>query len=87
MSNSNRQKREKIFKLFSQNLEWVKDHPAISFIPDFSSGYICPLCFDVFFEKDLDKISTNPLTLEDIPPASLGGKPKTLTCKKCNSRS
>ena len=80
-------KKEKIFKLFSQNLEWVKEHPSIRFEPDFSNGYICPLCFETFFEKDLDTTLENFLTLEDIPPKSLGGKPLSLTCKKCNSRS
>jgi hypothetical protein len=80
-------KKEKIFKLFSQNLEWVKEHPSIRFKPDFSNGYICPLCFETFFEKDLDATLENYLTLEDIPPKSLGGKPLALTCKKCNSRS
>jgi hypothetical protein len=68
-------------------LEWVKEYPSISFKPDFSNGYICPLCFDVFFEKDLDTTLENHLTLEDIPPKALGGNPKLLTCKRCNSRS
>lgn len=80
-------KRQTIFKLFSQNLEWIKEHPSISFQPDFSNGYICPLCFDIFFEKDLDQSIKNPLTLEDIPPVTLGGSPLALTCKTCNSRS
>ncbi len=82
-----KQKKLALFKLFSQNLEWVKGHSSISFRPDFSNGYICPLCFNVFFEKDLDSTLPNHLTFEDIPPASLGGKPLTLTCKKCNSTS
>lgn len=79
--------REIIFKLFSQNLEWVKENSSISFKPDFVNGYICPLCFEVFFEKDLDINAENFLTLEDIPPKSLGGNPKALTCKNCNSKS
>jgi hypothetical protein len=87
MSKSNRIIKESIIKLFSQNLEWVKEYPSISFKPDFSNGYICPLCFEVFFQKDLDTTLENHLTLEDIPPKSLGGNPKLLTCKKCNSRS
>lgn len=82
-----RQKKLNLFKLISQNLDWVKEHPSISFKPDFSNGYICPLCFQVFFEKDLDDTLPNYLTFEDIPPVSLGGKPLALTCKKCNSRS
>jgi hypothetical protein len=87
MAISNKDKKRKLFRLFSENLEWVKEHPSISFNPDFSNGYICPLCFDVFFEKNLEPTTTNYLTLEDIPPKSLGGKPLALTCKSCNSKS
>lgn len=87
MANSNSIKRLKLFKLFSQNLEWVKEHPEISFKPDFTNGYICPLCLELFEEKDLDITLKNHLTLEDVPPQSLGGKPVTLTCKDCNSKS
>ncbi|ELR73515.1 hypothetical protein C900_04367 [Fulvivirga imtechensis AK7] len=79
--------REKLFKLFSANLNEVKRHASISLEPDFEDGYICPLCFDVFFCKDLSNASKNPLTLEDVPPKSLGGNPKTLTCRECNSKS
>lgn len=87
MKTSNSDKRVKIFKLFSKNLGWVKDHPEISFKPDFENGFICPLCFKLFSEKDLDLSLDNHLTLEDVPPKSLGGKPTTLTCKDCNSKS
>ena len=85
--NKQQKKKEIIFNIFSKNLEWVKKHPDIKFKPDFNNGYICPLCFEVFFKKDLDSSLDNFLTLEDIPPVSLGGKPLTLTCKKCNSKS
>jgi hypothetical protein len=87
MAGSNKDKKRRLFRLFSENLEWVKEHPSISFKPDFSNGYICPLCFDVFFEKDIETSNENYLTLEDIPPKSLGGKPLALTCKSCNSKS
>ncbi|RTQ52313.1 hypothetical protein EJV47_04635 [Hymenobacter gummosus] len=86
MAKGNKRKKA-LFNLFSQNLEWVKQHPSIAFKPDFSHGYICPLCFDVFFDKDLSSVVKNPLTVEDIPPVSLGGKPIALTCKNCNSKS
>jgi hypothetical protein len=79
--------REKIFEIFSKNLTEIKSHPSIRFKPEFENGYICPLCFDAFFEYDLSQRSNNPLTLEDVPPKSLGGNPKVLTCKKCNSKS
>lgn len=83
--NANQKKKHTLFKLFSRNLEYVKSHPEIKFKPDFENGYICPLCFEVFFEKDLINSKQNFLTLEDIPPKSLGGKVRALTCKKCNS--
>lgn len=85
--NKSTKKKYALFNLFSQNLEWVKEQPEISFEPDFSNGYICPLCFEVFYEKDLNSETENCLTLEDIPPVSLGGKPIALTCKNCNSTS
>jgi hypothetical protein len=78
--------RKKLFDIYSKNLEWAKEDPSmLRFEPDFENGYVCPICFDIFFEKDLESTSPNPLTIEDVPPVSLGGKPKILTCKKCNS--
>ncbi|MGB3467748.1 MAG: hypothetical protein WBA74_20850, partial [Cyclobacteriaceae bacterium] len=44
-----------------------------------------PLCFEPFTKISLNSDSTNQLTLEDVPPKSLGGNPKVLTCKNCNS--
>lgn len=82
---TNKEKREKIFDIFSQNLGWVKQH--VRFEPDFDKGYICPLCFEIFFKKDLDISLNNFLSLEDVPPVSLGGKPLVLSCKECNSKS
>lgn len=83
----NQKAKRRIFDLYSCNLDWVKENPSIEFRPDFSNGYLCPLCFDVFFEEDLDSKESNCLTLEHVPPASLGGQPIILTCKKCNSQS
>lgn len=87
MSANNTHKRKKIFDIFSKNMSIIKSHPDIRFSPDFENGYVCPLCFDPFFENDLNLKSKNPLTLEDVPPKSLGGNPKILTCKDCNSKS
>lgn len=41
-------------------------------------SYICPLCLELF-------ASTEELTLEHVPPKSLGGKSLCLTCAPCNS--
>lgn len=82
-----KQKKLNLFKKFSQNLEWVKEHPSIRFEPNFQNGYLCPLCFNAFLEGDLDDSLPNHLTGEDIPPKKLGGSVKALSCKDCNSKS
>jgi hypothetical protein len=84
---SRKNTKQRFFEVFSQNLTWVKEHPDIKFKPDFENGCLCPLCMDIFFVSDLDSTLKNYLTIEDVPPVSLGGTPKTLTCKKCNSTS
>lgn len=86
MAVSSKDKRAKIFKAFSQNLEWVKEPAWVNISKEFSNGYICPICANIFFESSLID-NVNPLTLEHIPPETLGGKANVLTCKTCNSRS
>ena len=84
---SRKNTKQRLFEIFSQNLSWVKEHPNIKLEPDFENGCLCPLCMKVFSVSDLDSTLENYLTLEDVPPFSLGGSPKTLSCKKCNSTS
>lgn len=49
-----------------------------------SSLYFCPICSNGYTEK----FAVNgELTLEDVPPKSIGGKPILLTCRACNSGS
>lgn len=78
-------KREKIYNIYSCNLQWIKSHNKVQIKPDFTEGYLCPICFNLYDKSYLNKNCANPLTLEDTPPKSLGGKPIILTCKKCNS--
>lgn len=85
MSKSSKNK-EKIFEIYSRNLAWVKSHPKIQFVPDFTEGYLCPLCFNLFRRDSLTNNAQNQLTIEHNPPRSLGGKPNILTCKDCNSK-
>jgi len=42
--------------------------------------YGCPLCLRGFDNPEM-------LTLEDVPPKSVGGKPLVVTCWDCNNRS
>lgn len=86
MKSRGEKRREKIFEIYSRNFQLVKKtNPEIRTEPDFDDGYVCPICFNVFDKSYLNKEVENPLTLEDVPPKSLGGKPIILTCKECNS--
>lgn len=71
-------RRQKIFEVYKANLNLIIDLGSVKGKKDF---YICPICHKP--HKDLN--SLDPLTLEDAPPKSLGGKANTLTCKSCNN--
>lgn len=75
-----KEKKEKIFEKYKANLNILIDIGSIKGKKDF---YICPICLKP--HKNLN--SLDPLTLEDAPPKSLGGKANTLTCKSCNNTS
>jgi hypothetical protein len=80
-------KRKQLFDLYSQNLIVVKEHPRIKLEPDHDDVCVCPICMN-FFPREALVISEDYddyLTLEDVPPIALGGKVRTLTCKKCNN--
>ncbi|WP_421763116.1 HNH endonuclease [Ekhidna sp.] len=49
--------------------------------------YICPTCKGIHDENSLDLNFPNHLSLEHVPPKSMGGKATILTCKKCNNTS
>ena len=44
--------------------------------------YFCPICGKGFTEESANN---GELTLEDVPPRSMGGNGLLLTCNKCNS--
>lgn len=86
--------RNSFFLKFSTNLDLVR--PYLNFQIGYlnndgefeqpSKVFICPICFKLFDCSSLaQNDATNSLTLEDIPPKKLGGKPLTLTCKRCNN--
>jgi len=45
------------------------------------SLYCCPLCI-----RGFPTVRPNGLSLEDVPPRSIGGKPLLLTCTECNNK-
>jgi len=72
-------KRQRIFEKYVGNLNLLIDNGLIDAKED---EYICPICLNPHQVVESDK---NPLTLEDAPPKSLGGKANTLTCLSCNN--
>jgi transcription elongation factor Elf1 len=79
-------RRRAIFDKFADNLKLLVDEGILQGItPKFDRTYICPICKDHFSVDALDQSIANPLTLEDAPPKSLGGKANILTCKTCNN--
>lgn len=80
-------KRRKIlFDRYSENLKFLVDQGIVTGITlKYDKAYICPVCKEQFPESALNQNIKNPLTLEDAPPKSLGGKANILTCKDCNN--
>lgn len=75
---------DSMFNNLSINFQLVKKELGDRLVvkPDFDDGILCPLCFRYFLRSDIARI-----TQEHVPPKSLGGKVKTLTCKECNDTS
>jgi len=52
-------------------------------LPPTGSYYACPCCLVAYPRAAVtDKV----LTIEDVPPKVLGGRPMLLTCVECNNR-
>ena len=71
-------RRKRLFDLYSKQLSLYH--------PEQVGRFLCPTCFTVFTEDDLN--GPNPrLSLAHIIPESMGGTACTLTCTECNSGS
>ena len=81
------QLRKRIYNTYSDNLDFIRKQSFVNIEPDLNNSYICPLCIRLFTKKHLNQKVQNCLTIEDVPPKSLGGKPLLLTCKECNNES
>lgn len=70
---------------YNQNWNIIrKSIKGITFQPDRDDIFVCPLCFRYFLREEWNK---EYLSIEHVPPQSLGGKAKTITCRKCNNDS
>lgn len=78
-------KRLELFNRFSQNWSKVQSAWPLSRYEQYPDSVVCPLCMRLRFRSALEQDSVNPLTAEDVPPSSLEGNPRILTCKSCNN--
>ena len=46
--------RQKLFDLYANNWNIVKQHPNLRVTPDINDVFICPLCFRCFTREYLD---------------------------------
>jgi transcription elongation factor Elf1 len=84
--NDGDKRRKAIFDKFADNLKLLIDIGVLTGVNlKYDRTYICPICTDQFSVDALNQNVKNPLTLEDAPPKSLGGKANILTCKSCNN--
>jgi hypothetical protein len=51
-------------------------------LPPTGEHYLCPCCMRMYGREAL---SDGTLTIEDVPPKSVGGRWLVLTCMQCNS--
>lgn len=71
-----------IFEKYRDNLNLLIDDFLIDpKYNDLKNHYLCPICLKKY--KSIE--GEIPLTLEDAPQKSIGGRKNTLTCKKCNN--
>jgi hypothetical protein len=72
--------RKLLFNRYAQNLEDLKRLGM--FHIELNDFFLCPQCLRVFLRSELDD---EELTIEHVPPQSVGHAQLTLTCKRCNN--
>ena len=81
---SRSEKRAKIRQYLTE--EYCRRTRSLSFITsdgvsfNILDAFICPLCLSI-----INKENTDNITIEDVPPESVGGQPILVTCAKCNN--
>lgn len=72
-------KRVCILELYAKQIESIPFVSSDGVKFHMVDAFICPLCLHTY------AIGNTELTLEHVPPESVGGKPILITCKACNS--
>lgn len=83
---SNKDKRSRLIEFCSQAISEMPFQTEDGAEFPVKGYYVCPLCKKTFNLQDLGDKVGDVLTLEDVPPKSLGGSPILVTCKECNSK-
>lgn len=75
-----------LFKMYSKNLERVTELLKTSdYHQVLVDTYLCPICERLFTQDHLNINLREHLTIEHVPPSTVGWKRKVLTCKRCNN--
>jgi hypothetical protein len=78
-------KRSRWFDEGASSLRLVLDRQGRGHqLPSTGDYYACPCCLVVYTRT---AVAARVLTIEDVPPKVLGGRPMLLTCAECNSSS
>ena len=72
-------KKDYILELYAKQIESIPFVSSDGVKFHMVDAFICPLCLHTY------AIGNTELTLEHVPPESVGGKPVLITCKACNS--
>lgn len=74
--------------LFDYQQEYSSLVPPSSDTVSPESIYVCPLCIKNYFSVVNDEVNGNSeFSLDHLPPESVGGRFKVITCKRCNNES
>lgn len=71
-----------LFDMYSENLKYFIN---VKINSKYADAYLCPLSMIIYLRQDLFCSTENGLTVEHVPPRSLGGKAVCLINKKMNS--
>jgi hypothetical protein len=79
------ERRARLFQIYARNLDEIAQHPGVEVEEHRLGEFMCPLCYRHFPKTALTQ--GHQLTLEHVPPRSLGGTLATctLTCQACNN--
>lgn len=84
------ERRKLLYEKYSLNFKLVRQFLPFKHIDEQLGAkqvkaVACPLCLEIFYSYAISSEEKNFLTIEHCPPKELGGSPKILLCKKCNS--